>query len=94
MFEKLRSFIDNFKGVGHCEHCKLSWNIVEGYTIPYNNKLPLFSGSSMFPICIKCFKKLQPSQIFTYCQSLVNKWHKKVDMEIVKYNIEYLKNLE
>jgi hypothetical protein len=93
--------IGNLDDVGWCTHCNTSWNEVEGYDIPYTAKLPLerygFTGL-MFPVCEICFKKLSIDKIFDYCKKHGDKWKgydgKDIDMNIVRYNIERLKEKE
>lgn len=52
----------------------------------------------MFSVCDKCFGELSPEEILEYCRQLINEWKKdaieneKIDLDIIKYNIEYLKN--
>ncbi len=96
LIKKIKSVIGKFEGYGCCFHCNLTWNVVDGVGIPYQVKLPN-CGSGMFPLCTDCFKKLSSEEILKYCETLKDMWnrepsfHKKVDLDVIKYNIKFLK---
>jgi hypothetical protein len=92
IYKRIKSSYGKMNGLSSCSHCGLAWNVVNGEHIPYTARSPEFSHSSMFPICIECFDKLDSDQIFNYCQELVNRWKESdVDMDIVMYNIKCMK---
>jgi len=64
----IRSELGKIAGYGNCYKCGLAWNVVEGYMIPYER------GSSMFPICEKCFKEASIKEIEGYIDRLVDIW--------------------
>lgn len=96
IYKRIKSSYGKMNGLSSCSHCDLAWNVVNGKDIPYTARLPEFPYSSMFPICVECFDKLDSDQIFNYCQELVNRWKESehdlhVDMNIVMYNIKCMK---
>ena len=79
-------------GYGRCAHCKKTWRVVEGHTIPYCDPkdgaridgVPWVCDptnretwhSGMFPVCQKCFLKLPKERVKQYAAELVSGWNR------------------
>jgi len=86
--------IGNRALTGNCVHCNASFNDVEAYCIPCNDRLPNEPdfGIGMVHICDNCFSQLPVSTILQYCQEHRDRWDTRIDMEIIEHNIKWLKD--
>lgn len=96
VLEKVKNLIERTPGYSWCQHCGKTWDKVEYKPIPYVTKIPEFSNSGMFPVCVSCFNELSSEKILEYCKELIDSWKKNgvsenIDFDIIRFNIAEMK---